>query len=231
MNKITSALSWLVPLIVPVALIGLAVRLILLPAYLQVEYHMPSFPADDYGFSTADRLHWAGFAWNYLVNASGISYLGDLRLPDGEAVFNERELSHMQDVKRVVQATLWSWAGALAALLLLGIWAWTKDWRTLYLEGLRRGGWLTIGLAGLIGSIVAVGMSLSPDLFWEFFTVFHALFFKGDSWLFAYSDTLIRLFPIRFWQDTFLMAALIVLGGGLVLALGLRQRVAPMHDV
>ena len=166
MNKITSALAWLISLIVPVALIGLAVRLILLPAYLQVEYHMPAFPADQYGFSTEDRLYWAGFAWNYLVNSSGASYLGDLKFPDGAAVFNEREVGHRRDVKGVVQAALWSWLAALAALLMLGIWAWAKDWRSFYLQGLQRGGWLTIGLASLIGSIVALGMSLNPDLFW-----------------------------------------------------------------
>jgi uncharacterized membrane protein len=59
--------------------------------------------------------------------------------------------------------------------------------------------------------------------FWQFFTLFHGLFFEGDSWLFLYSDTLIRLFPIRFWQDVFLAAALITTGGGLGLALGLRK--------
>jgi uncharacterized membrane protein len=51
-----------------------------------------------------------------------------------------------------------------------------------------------------------------------FFTWFHGLFFEGDSWLFLFSDTLIRLFPIRFWEDAFLLAAVIALGGGLALA-------------
>jgi uncharacterized membrane protein len=80
-----------------------------------------------------------------------------------------------------------------------------------------------IALAGLIGLIVAVGMTASPDLFWDFFTLFHALFFEGDSWLFLNSDTLIRLFPIRFWQDAFLLGALIALGGGFALAMAPRQ--------
>jgi hypothetical protein len=42
--------------------------------------------------------------------------------------------------------------------------------------------------------------------------------------LFLFSDTLIRLFPLRFWQDAFLLAALIALGGGIALGLGLRTK-------
>jgi integral membrane protein (TIGR01906 family) len=80
------------------------------------------------------------------------------------------------------------------------------------------------GFAVALGLIVGVGITVSPDLFWGFFTLFHSLFFEGDSWLFAYSDTLIRLFPLRFWQDAFLWAAVIALGGGLGLALGLKAR-------
>jgi uncharacterized membrane protein len=47
------------------------------------------------------------------------------------------------------------------------------------------------------------------------------LFFTGDSWLFLYSDTLIRLFPMRFWQDAFLFAGALDVLGGLALGLGL----------
>ena len=67
-------------------------------------------------------------------------------------------------------------------------------------------------------------MLMAPDVFWNFFAWFHSLFFTGNSWIFEYSDTLIRLFPIRFWQDTFLAAAIIVLAGGLGLAFGIRVR-------
>jgi integral membrane protein (TIGR01906 family) len=41
----------------------------------------------------------------------------------------------------------------------------------------------------------------------KFFVAFHGLFFEGDSWLFDYSDTLIRLFPMPFWID---IAAVVV---------------------
>ncbi len=80
-----------------------------------------------------------------------------------------------------------------------------------------------VGLSVAIGLIVVVGIAIDPDIFWNFFAGFHSLFFTGDSWLFSYSDTLIRLFPIRFWQDAFLFAAIIALGGGIGLGLGFRR--------
>ena len=185
---------------------------------------MPYFPPDEYGFTKEDRLKWAPYALNYLVNNEGISYLADLEFDDGTPLYNERELSHMDDVKRVTQGALRVWYMSLALLALLGVWAWFGGWWQAYRLGLMRGGWLMVGLAVAIGLIVVIGIVINPNVFWNFFARFHRLFFEGDTWLFLYSDTLIRLFPIRFWQDAFLLAAVIALGGGIALGLGLKQK-------
>jgi len=216
-------LSWLVSILVPIALIGLAIRVLLWPIFYRTEYNMPYFPPDEYGFTKADRLKWAPYAVNYLVNNADISYLGDLKFEDGTPLYNERELSHMKDVKRVTQGALQVWYLSLAVLVLLGVWAWFGDWWDFYRLGLMRGGWLMVGLAVTIGLIVVVGILVNPNVFDTFFIAFHSLFFEGDSWLFLFSDTLIRLFPIRFWEDAFLWAAVIALGGGIALGLGLRS--------
>lgn len=222
--KMTNILSWLVALLIPLALIGLGLRAVLLPIFLQVEYHMPYLPPDDYGLTTQDRLHWSRYAWDYLLNKADISYLGDLKFDDGKSLYNERELSHMADVKRVITGSLRVWYVSLVLLAVLGVWAWfgrfvsAQHWQD-YRLGLMRGGWLMVGLAVAIGLIVVVGIVVNPNIFWNFFAVFHSLFFTGDSWLFQYSDTLIRLFPLRFWMDAFLFAAVIALGGGVALGL------------
>lgn len=221
--KIT-ILSLLVAILVPIALIGLGLRVLLTPLFLQIEYNMPYFPPDEYGFTKEDRLKWAPYALDYLVNNEDISYLGDLEFEDGTSLYNERELSHMDDVKLVTRGALRVWYAALALLLLLGVWAWFGGWRQEYRLGLKRGGWLMIGLAVTIGLIVVIGIAVNPNVFWNFFAGFHALFFEGDSWIFLFSDTLIRLFPIRFWQDAFLWAAAITLAGGLGLGLGLKPK-------
>jgi integral membrane protein (TIGR01906 family) len=216
-------LSWLISILIPLALIGLAIRVLLSPVFYKTEYNMPYFPPDDYGFTKADRLKWAPYAVNYLTNNADISYLGDLKFGDGKPLYNERELSHMQDVKRLTLATLNLWYVSLALLLALGLWAWYGQWWDGYRLGLMRGGWLMVGLAVTIGIIVVVGITVNPNVFDEFFVGFHHLFFSGDSWLFLFSDTLIRLFPIRFWEDAFLWAAVIALGGGIALGLGLKR--------
>jgi integral membrane protein (TIGR01906 family) len=224
----SSILSWLVAILVPLALLGLGVRVLLTPVFLTIEYNMPYFPPDDYGFTKEDRLQWAPYALNYLVNSADISYLGDLKFEDGKPLYNERELSHMADVKRVTKGALNAWYLSLLLLIGLGLWSKFGLWGQAYRSGLMRGGWLMVGLAGAVGLIVVIGMTVNPNVFWDFFTGFHSLFFKGDSWLFLFSDTLIRLFPLRFWQDAFLFAAAIALGGGLGLGLGFRSASHPL---
>ncbi|MBI4731837.1 MAG: DUF1461 domain-containing protein [Chloroflexi bacterium] len=151
-------------------------------SFLQVEYRLPGFPPDNYGFSQADRLHYAPLALDYLLNTADISFLGDQTFPDGSPLYNGRELSHMLDVKNVVRPALWIGYGIWAFLLAVGLWARFGGWWSGYVRGVRRGGWLTVGLAAAIGVSAAVS-------FWQFFTVFHSLFFSEGSWMFLYSDT------------------------------------------
>jgi integral membrane protein (TIGR01906 family) len=217
-------LSYFTSLLVPLALIGTALRILLSPIYFNVEYRMPYFPVDEYGMTQQERLQWAPFAVKYLVNSADISYLGDLKFEDGSPLYNERELSHMADVKNVVVGALRVWMISLAILILLAILAWRGKWMPGYINGLRRGSMWMIGLAVALGFIAGIGIAVNPNVFEIFFIFFHSLFFKGDTWLFEFSDTLIRLFPIRFWEDAFLWAAILALGGGAGLAFGIRAR-------
>jgi integral membrane protein (TIGR01906 family) len=214
-----AVLNWLTGLLIPVALIFMGILFLLTPVFLNLEYRIPGFPADSYGFSLSDRLKWANLAQQYLVNDAGVEFLANLKFPDGTALYNERELNHMQDVKNVVKPVLWIGYGSWIILLTLAVLTLRSknEWKTDFLKGLRYGGWLTILLLILIGVFAITS-------FWNFFTIFHGLFFKGDSWLFFYSDTLIRLFPMRFWQDVFLMIGMITLGGSLALIVGLRPK-------
>jgi integral membrane protein (TIGR01906 family) len=216
-ERFTPILSWIVASLVPFFLILTGLRLLLTPVFPEIEYRMPAFPADEYGFTMQDRLHWSKIAVQYLVNNADITYLSALRFSDGTPVYNERELRHMIDVKRVVKGALNLWYAASGLLILLGLWAWRGKWWPAYRRGLRRGGWITLGIMGAILLFALVS-------FWNFFVFFHKIFFQGDTWLFLFSDTLIRLFPLRFWQDVFLLEGVLVLGGALGLALGLKPK-------
>ncbi len=211
------AISWIVTLLIPVAIVLTGVRLLFFPAYLDFEYNTPGFPADPYGFSLEDRLHWSKIAMEYLLNKDGIEFLGDLRFENGAPVYNERELSHMVDVKNAIKMTFNVWYLSLAGLLGLGVWAWRGGWGNTYRSGVSRGGWLTVILIAAILVFVFAAFGV-------FFVAFHNVFFQPGTWMFEFSDTLIRLFPERFWRDIFIYVGAFVLVVGLALGFGLRQK-------
>lgn len=209
--------SWVITLLTPVVLVLAGVRLMLTPAFLPIEYNMPGFPADPYGFTREDRLYWSRIASEYLLNSADISFLGDLRFEDGTPVYNERELKHMVDVKIAIQWTLIVWYISLGVLILLGLWAWRAGWLDLYRLGLSRGGFLTAALLVIILIFVLLSFGV-------LFVAFHDIFFEPGTWMFNYSDTLIRLFPERFWQDIFIYVGGIAIASGLAIGFGLRKR-------
>ena len=84
--------------------------------FVRWEYGKAGFPPDPLGLSTAQRTHLAEVCVDYLATGADISLLADLRLPDGEAAFNDRELRHMVDVQFVFGRLML--AGVVAAELL-----------------------------------------------------------------------------------------------------------------
>jgi len=69
---------------------------------------------------------------------------------------------------------------------------------------------MAAGAAGLIVLsfilIVLISVTLNFD---QLFTAFHRVFFEGDTWLFYSSDSLIRLFPMPFWVNVFVVIGVI----------------------
>jgi integral membrane protein (TIGR01906 family) len=224
-------LSWVVTIIVPVVLTLLAVRIVMSSWYVEFEYRTPFFPEDQYGFTREERLKYSKIAIAYLLNNADISFLGDLRFPEGQQApdfscqfmddcskfYNDSELGHMLDVKTVVQGALKVLYAGVVILVLLGLWAWFGKWWGVFLNGLRRGGWLTVILLGGIILFVLVAFGV-------IFVFFHEIFFASGTWTFYYSDSLIRMFPERFWRDTFLMVGGIAGMLGVALGWGLRKK-------
>lgn len=211
MKKFPVLLGWLVSVLIPFFLIITSIRVLTNPWYPEFEYRMPNFPQDTYGLKLEDRLKWSKVSIEYLLNGADISFLGDLKFEDSSALFQEKELSHMVDVQKVMQGAFIGWFIIFLVIAGSGLRAWKVGWMSAYLKALARGGWITIGL---IVAILA-GVAIS---FRGLFTEFHRIFFTGDTWLFSYSDTLIRLFPMQFWQDAFiLMGVFTLVGAGLLI--------------
>ena len=118
----------------------------------------------------------------------------------------------MLDVKILLKQALRLFYLFLILYILIIIWAKMKHQLHLVWGAASKGGWLTLGLIGLI----LAGVVISFD---ALFTAFHQLFFTGDTWLFYYSDTLIRLFPMRLWQDAFIFMGIITIAVALFFAI------------
>jgi integral membrane protein (TIGR01906 family) len=202
----------LLTVLIPVVLTLTNVRLLMLPLFPNVEYNLSDFPPDLYGFTKADRLKWSKVAIDYLLNNAGIEFLGNLRFPEGQTappeswqyyttrdntyLYNDRELRHMLDVKNVTRGALNVWAACGLLVLLVG--------GVLYSFGEKTA--LRIGLLGGAGITLVIYLGLITYIAINFnalFVQFHEVFFAGGTWLFLFSDTLIRLFPVKFWQDAF----------------------------
>ncbi len=217
-------LRLLIVLAVPVVLTMVVVRALTLPWYPAFEYARPGFPQDSFGLTQQERLRLAQASIRFLNVPGHTELLTDLRLPNGEPAYNERELSHMIDVKHVFSrltllAVVMLAVAAIAAVLLARL----GD-RCGIGDALAEGGGLTLAVLLTLGVWMLVGFD-------QFFTFFHGLFFQSGTWTFSYSDTLIRLFPLPFWQDAGLIIAgavslcsLLLLGIGIHQGRGCRQR-------
>lgn len=206
-NKLWPRLTqWLLVLALPIVLLIANIRIATGHWFVRWEYGKADFPPDPYGFSTAERTHLAEGCVDYLATSADISLLGDLQLSGGEPAFNARELRHMADVQVVYNYLMMT--GIVAALILGGgiiaLLA-AKYARRRAAAALLNGSLLTLGLLGAVGAYMVLNWS-------EFFTTFHRIFFESDTWTFSFSDTLIRLFPMRFWIDvaTVIVGPLIV---------------------
>jgi integral membrane protein (TIGR01906 family) len=207
----------------PLLLVFGSIRMIATDLYLSFEYGRPDFPIDRFGFDTAQRLAYASANLRYVRDGLPIEALAGQNI-NGAPLYNSRELGHMQDVQGVYQVAGWGWMLALNLFLLVALaLGWRKDTRPALAAGLKRGGLLTAGLVAGIGVLVVVAWRM-------WFTAFHQVFFLPGTWVFNATDTLIRLFPEKFWFDTALMLAGLSLTGGLLVAVigwRLRRRFQP----
>ncbi len=190
-------------------LIG-SVRLVASDTFLLYEYNKTDFPQDSYGLSPDLRLSYASQNLAFVRDDQSILAL-EIQKSGENPLYNERELSHMVDVQNVYQAFELLWIVFTALILIVSVLLYIQvDNRKDLALSLKFGGLITTGFIAAIGLLALIG--------WDtWFAIFHKLFFADGSWTFYYSDTLIRLFPQKFWMDAvFTVSGLSALGGLLV---------------
>ena len=198
---IAKIVRWLVVLAIPFFLTLGTLRLIITwesPSYPEFEY--PRISPDRFGFSNEDRFELAVANIDYLRSSRPaedvIFILEDLRIPGTEeSLYNQREIGHMLDVKSLVDTfrTL-TWILAIIVVGGLIFLLARSETRIEGYKALMHGGILTTVILLIVLVLILISWNLV-------FTHFHELLFPPDTWTFNYSDSLIRLFPEKFWFD------------------------------
>jgi integral membrane protein (TIGR01906 family) len=133
---------------------------------------------------------------------------------DGAPVLDERERSHMRDVRTV-------FAGFFALAAILAEAAVIVAWRRRRSAALRRASWEAVlgGAVGLIAALV-IGGVIAFVAFDTLFEVFHQLLFPGGSYDFDPStEKLVQLFPFVFWQESAIAVGAVAIVIAVVVAL------------
>jgi integral membrane protein (TIGR01906 family) len=199
--RFATVIRWIVVITMPFLMAVSTVLLLIYwdwPNYPTFEYRR--IASDRYGLSDEERLQLAESTQAYLRRAEPAEevrfLLEDLRLPGtDQPLYNVREVGHMLDVKRVTDAfkrVFW----ALGIIVIGGLIALLARGET------RRDGYRALMQGGIFAAVVVVVVLILILVAWNLvFTEFHQLLFPAGSWTFAYTDSLIRLFPEQFWFD------------------------------
>ncbi len=241
---------------IPPALTLTSVRLLMTPLFPEIEYRLPGFPADAYGFTLENRLRGSEMSLDFLLNNASIdapakwtfAYVG---LPVGTSApydscehaqsddctrwaasvglsptepractyfYNTCELKHLQDAKNVLRVALAVWAVCGVLALLVAI--------VLYYFAERRALRASLTIGGVLTAVLYLGvLTYIAVNFNALFVQFHETLFPAGDLIFLWSDSFIRMFPQRFWQDAFIsVSALTLLEAGVLAWLARRIR-------
>jgi integral membrane protein (TIGR01906 family) len=207
----------LIALTIPFLLVVASIRIVANPWFINFEYNRSDFPPDPYGFTLEQRTP-LGLAGLYSVvpEGAGMIELEQAKLPTGEPAFQAREIKHMLDV-RMLMGKVFPLALIIGGALVILAIVFRKNahYRDLIPQGVGAGSILTLVL--LIGLIAYVLLNFD-----SFFLTFHRLFFEGDTFMFRYDDTLIRLYPEQLWSDAAILIG--VLTGAMAVGLLVASR-------
>ncbi len=208
---------------VSTALFIVAIPVFLVTSSVTWAINSPSVYED--GFEKYQIPRTSGIAMNDLrqVGAELRRYLNSTdeplsirtRIGGGEQyLFNEKETTHMRDVKQLVHGVYMLGAASafyLLATTMAGLWHSRAGFLEKLAPRLVWGGGLTLVLVVVFGLLAATGFD-------TLFLRFHQLSFANDLWqLDPRTDYLVRLFPQDFWFDSTMWVASRTIVGALIL--------------
>jgi integral membrane protein (TIGR01906 family) len=197
---------------VSIVVIAIAILPFLTPAWISFEQGRTNAAALA-GFSEADLA----IATNAILHDLVLGPPEFAVEVGGTPVLEERERSHMRDVRGVFGGFY-----LLAAIAAVGL--------VVLVAGARRMGhperaWSAIstGMRGLIVGIVVAGV-VAAVAFDQLFSIFHQLFFPAGSFTFdPRTDRLVQLFPFEFWSETTIVLGVVIVVAAAILSVAARR--------
>src|SRR5699024_9496525 len=143
----------------------LSVRFVASGLFLKFEYFRPGFPADQFGFDGAARVHYATYVIDYLHNFNSRRYLADVVIPNEAPIFSSAELTPMADVKGLISLLyLVALIGIIGAVL-FGLYMCREGGMGIH-PGVRLGSIFSIIFMGAVAVVAVLGSD-------SFFRNFH----------------------------------------------------------
>ncbi len=193
MKTLTRIIQVILVVAIPVMVLFAPLYVFVTDAFVRHEYGLADMPSSA-RFTDSERLSISHVMIDFLRGRATADDLANIALADGTAAVNEREISHMQDVRYVMDGLYDAAVIAAGVVLVLVLYLLYRAERRELASAIRGGIWLG---AVIIAGIVAASL-INFDVFFE---AFHGLFFQSGTWLFYAQDTLIQLYPEPFWMD------------------------------
>ena len=193
-----------IAVLLPFIILMGGVRTLISFNYPGLQYGLIGFPEDTLGYTRAERTQLAEATMQYLNTEQKISVLAGLKDSTGQTVYTPSEISHLQDVNKVIEVASIVWYVVCGLSIAFLIWMMvTKSWAQIR-HGFFWGAILTIVL--MITVVVLMVLSFNT-----LFEKFHTIFFPQGNWTFSATSGLIRLFPLPLWVNAFILISVYAL--------------------
>ncbi|WP_461829989.1 TIGR01906 family membrane protein [Aquifex sp.] len=187
-------LIFLLALLFPFVAVGISVRIAFNEWIIDYIYAKKDFPKDRYGLPDKYRKELAKLGLRAVLSDEAFEEFKRAKLPNGKPAFRQKEVKHMHDVKELLKKFFP--AVYIATLLWIVGFLISRSPEYLILSGLT--GILTLSLLGIL---VFTNYNKA-------FEIFHLIAFDPHSWRFRYTDTLLRIYPMKFWYEATKVVAL-----------------------
>ncbi len=183
------AVSFFLTALFPILLTLFVVRLAFTDIYVEFLYKRVDLPPDPMPYEL--RLSIAKLGLRSVLSDSGMEEF------KSSGIFKEREIKHMEDVKRLL-SFFFGFLYITLPIWLLGFFS---------LKSIKDMG-KVLFFGGLLLEVFVLFVLIVSAVNYDWlFTAFHNLFFDPYSWRFRDEDMLLRVYPMDFWFKATLYTA------------------------